>query len=119
MKTAASLLLVLLVLVGASCSKSNKAQNVSGTINGKPALTLYGSSNKPADYLLLGEDSTARQMSYNGIVLTYSSTTPPAIFMLNGGLAIAKGTLVTGSSTTLTIDTSYGFSFGSKEYSSR
>ena len=103
-----------------SCSKSNKAQNVSGTINGKPALTLYGSSNKPTDYLFISTDPTTKEMSYNGIVLTYSSTTPPGIFIIDGSVAIAKARLEASSTATmLTIDTAYGFSFGSKEYSSR
>jgi len=103
-----------------SCSKSNKAQNVSGTINGKPAITLYGSSNKPADYLFISADPAVKEISYNGVVLTYASTIPPGIFIIEGSVAVAKASLEAGSATTtLTIDTAYGFSFGSKQYSSR
>ncbi len=103
-----------------SCSKSNKAQNVSGTINGKPAVTLYGSSNKPADYIFISADPAVKEMSYNGVGLTYANATSPEIFIIEGSVAVAKGRLDTISSVvTLTIDTTYGFNFGSNEYSSR
>ncbi len=103
-----------------SCSKNSKPENVSGTINGKPAVTLYGSSNKEADYIFLSADTTVKQLSYNGIVLGYVNSTPPAIFLVQTSIAVAKGRLETnGQVKTLKIDTAYGFSFGSKEYTSR
>lgn len=111
-------IVALLCCILFSCSKSNKAENISGTIDGKPALALYGSSNGPADYILLGEDSTLKQMSYNGVILTYHTTTYPEILISNT-LPVARATLITGTGTTLTIDTTFGFTFGSKQYSSR
>ncbi len=96
-------------------------ETVSGTVNGKPAITLYGNSGKPADYIFIGSDAAQKELSYSGVYLTYANTSAlsESIFILNSSVAVARAELVTtGSKTTLTIDTAYGFSFGSKKYES-
>ena len=92
---------------------------VSGTVNGIPAITLYGSSNKPADYIFLSSDSTQKAMSYNGEYLTYvyTSAASTSIFILKSSTAVARAELIkTSSKTTLTIDTAFGFNFASTQY---
>lgn len=119
MKTIASATIAVIACFLFSCSKG-RIQTVSGTIDGKPAITLYGNSNKAADYIFLSADSSVKEMTYNGILLTYTSATPPGIFLLKASVAIGRGSLTTvGAHTTLTIDTTYGFTFGSKQYASK
>ncbi len=104
-----------------SCSKKDKVELVSGTVNGIPAITLYGNSNKPTDYIFLSTDSTQKEMSYNGVLLTYANTgsSSTGIFILNNHIAVAKAELaLAGSKTVLTIDTAYGINLGSSQYSS-
>ena len=104
-----------------SCSKKDKVQLVSGTVNGIPATTLYGNSNKPTDYIFLSNDSTEKEMSYNGELLTYVKTgaTSTGIFILYNHVAAAKAELgLVGSKTVLTIDSAYGINFSSTQYSS-
>ena len=120
MKAIAVILFSLLAVSVISCSKKNKVELVSGTVDGLPAITLYGNSNKVADYIFLSSDSAHKEMSYNGVILTYVSGSPsPSIFILKSSVAIAKGRLTaSGTKTALTIDTTYGFSFGSNLYTS-
>jgi len=104
-----------------SCSKKDKVALVSGTVNGTPAITLYGNSKKPTDYIFLSNDSTQKEMSYNGVFLTYAKTgsSSTGIFILNAHVAVAKAELgLVGSKTVLTIDTAYGINLGSTQYSS-
>lgn len=104
-----------------SCSKNEKIQQVTGTVNGLPATTLYGNSGKPTDYIFICSDSSKREMSYGGVYLTYSNTTSSStgIFILQASIAVAKADLaITGSKTVLTIDTAYGISFASTQYAS-
>jgi hypothetical protein len=104
-----------------SCSKKDKVELVSGTVNGVAAITLYGTSNKPADYIFLSSDSTQKEMSYNGVLLTYVKTgaTSTGIFILLNHIAAAKADLgLVGSKTVLTIDSTYGINFTSREYMS-
>ena len=119
----AKLVIVIAVFLSCffSCSKKDKVEVVSGTVNGLPAVTLYGNSNKPTDYIFLSSDSAQKEMSYNGLLLTYAKTgaSTTGIFILNNHLAVAKAELGTvGSKTVLTIDTAYGIDFGSISYSS-
>ncbi len=104
-----------------SCSKKDKVEVVSGTVNGLAAITLYGNSNKPADYIFLSSDSTQKEMSYNGLLLTYANagSSSTSIFILNAHVAVAKAELgMVGSKTVLTINTAYGLNFGSTQYTS-
>ncbi len=106
----------------ASCSKNNTIPPVSGTINGVPAITLYGSSNQPADYLFLSSVATDKELSYNGRVYPYLylTTSDTELFVMSANRALVKGSLVTtGTITVFTIDTSYTPTFGSTKYTSR
>ncbi len=121
MKTTLVIVLVFLCCFFFSCSKKAKVEQVSGSVNGIPAITLYGNSNKPTDYIFLSSDTTQKEMSYNGVLLAYTKTgsTSTGIFILNNHIAGAKAELGwVGSKTVLTIDTAYGINFASTQYSS-
>jgi hypothetical protein len=112
--------LAIMTLVS-SCTKKKSAAVISGTINGIPTMTLYGDSRKPADYILLSIDPTQNKMAYSGHIFTYiyfsGSTTK--IFVRDSLVAIGQGYLtVTGPTTSFRIDTTFGYTFGSKVYES-
>jgi len=97
-----------------SCSKY-KIQPVGGTINGMPAITLYGSSAKPTDYIFISK--AAKEMAYNGNTLTYTYTSSTTIFMSDANGAVARAILDTANNKILlTIDTTYGYTFASSLY---
>jgi hypothetical protein len=107
---------LLLTVTCLSCSKSVPTQN--GTINGLPALTLYGSSKQPADYLFIS--TPQKKVSYNGQVLSYTNAAGNDIFLTISGSSIARCTFDTiPKPDVLTIDTTYGFTFGSKIYTAK
>jgi precorrin-4 methylase len=104
----------------AGCSKTNQIPAVSGTINGNAALTLYGTSNKATDYVLLSKVAGDNKISYQGTVYSYyfvSSATD--IFITISSIATIRATLVTGTPTVLTIVSTPQGVFGSTNYSSR
>jgi len=105
-----------------SCSKKNTIPTVSGTINGTPAITLYGNSNLAADYIFLSSVTATKEMSYDGNIFTYSylTTSTNEIYVIRSVNALVKGSLDTiGKQTVFTIDTSYIPTFGSTVYTSR
>jgi len=107
------------MLLPASCKKKGVAP-VNGTIDGKPALTLYGSSGKPTDYLFIDTVAADKKISYNGVVFTYiynAATTN--IYLINGGIPAADGTLSIGTNVVLTVNVSYSITFGSSLYVSK
>ena len=120
MKAIATILCVLSPVFFTACSKSNEIPTVSGTINGVPALTLYGSSGKPTDYVLLSM-TTDKQISYQGNVYSYSNiTSSNDIFITISTIYLVKGTLTTANSKTqLVIVTSPQTTFGSTLYTSK
>lgn len=108
--------LIASVILLTACSKSGH-QTITGTINGKLALTLYGNSGEAADYILL--DSTSNQVSYNGQLYSYFKGSGNSIFISVGTASIVSGILTMGSGqTTLTI-TYANTLFASALYSSR
>jgi len=104
MKGAITILIVFGAIYFTACSKSNKVQQVSGTINGSPALTLYGSSGNPSDYILLNTNTADKDLSYNGVLYSYITFTGNAISIIVSPNDAVNGTLTTtGSKTILTI----------------
>ena len=84
-------------------------------------MTLYGSSGKPADYILFSTDSTHKELAYSGRIYTWIhfASSATRIFISDSGKAIAGAELVeNGAKTVLTIDTSYAFKFLSNKYES-
>lgn len=109
-----TILTILIALCLVACNK-NAVQPVSGTIGGLPALTLYGSSKAPSDYMFLS--TSQKKISYNGVIFSYTYATGTTIFLLTSGTGAGKCTLDTlATKTTLTIDTTYGYTFGSTVY---
>ena len=86
MKRIAAILLLLIILVFyfsfSGCKKANEIPTVSGTINGVPAVTLYGSSGNATDYIFIvfSSSSTHKLLCYQGINYVYGNTTSSTIF---------------------------------------
>jgi len=100
-----------------SCSRKNRIAPVSGTINGKPAITLYGSSYEPTDYVLIDSVTADRKLSYDGIVFDYLYTSDTDIVLIGSGKPAAKCVLIFGSpKTTLQIRAVFTITFGSPIY---
>ncbi len=114
--------IALLVFLGfylVSCSKGN-GHGISGTINGKPAITLYGTSNKGADYFLLSTDSTSKQLVYSGITFDYYAlpNSNDIVITLSTSQYLRATLTKTGTKTVLYLDTLLVNVFGSREYDS-
>lgn len=102
------------------CSKSNRISPVTGTINGKPAVSLYGASNKPTDYVLIDTAAADRKLSYDGIVFAYIYNSSSNIYIMNSTTPAAEGTLtLNASNIVLTINATYTLTFGSTTYTSK
>jgi len=105
-------------LTALACSKRNTIPPVSGIINGKPAVSLYGASNKPTDYALI--DTADKKISYDGIVFAYLYNSPTTIYIMNPSTPAAQaGLTFTSTGITLTINATYTLTFGSTIYTSR
>lgn len=103
-----------------ACSKSNSVQPVSGSINGVPAQTLYGSSGKATDYIFLSTVPLDYELSYGGQTYMYYYTSGNNIFIMVTSTVAVKGSLTkTGSKTSLSIDNSSPSIFASTEYTSK
>ena len=108
--------------LSSSCSKTNQIPPVNGVISGKPAVTLYGSSLEPTDYMFIDTVAADKKISYNGNVFTYvyNNTASSNIYFLNSGVPAADATLsLTGPGIVLTIVATYSNTFGSAQYTSR
>jgi len=120
MKKMVRLIVLAVVFCFVSCNKGNHILQVSGTINGEPALTLYGASNRAADYILLSKDPSIKEMVYDGVTFSYNSdpSSTGVVIDLSSSMVI-RGTLTTtGSKTILVIDTLNTSIFGSETYAS-
>ena len=106
----------------ASCKKANQLPNESGSINGIPALTLYGSASDQTDYVfILITPTTADQLlCYQGITYKYGvNPVNNDISILASSSSVIRATLdTTGAHTVLTILT-YPSIFNSTEYIAR
>ncbi len=104
----------------ASCKK-NGVVPVSGTIAGKPAVSLYGNSNNAADYLLIDTAAADMKILYDGIVFPYHYTTPGIIYMVYNNIpAVQASVSASGSNLVLTIVRVYNtVTFGSTVYTSK
>jgi hypothetical protein len=105
----------------AACTKTNQISAVNGSINGVPALTLYGSSGKPTDYILFSTNFAVKLLSYQGQTYSYNNTsTANGIFIVVSSINVLKGTLDTsGPHTVITVDNVAPVTFASSSYSSR
>jgi len=120
MKRIITILFAIGAVYFAACSKSNAVQTVSGTINGVPALTLYGSSGEPADYVLLSTTPADKDMNYNGNTYYYYTSPDNHIFIEVAPTNVVSSTLVTtGSKTVLSISASTVPFFASTQYTSK
>jgi hypothetical protein len=112
-------LAIVLIATLAICGCKKTIRQVDGTINGIPTISLYGSSGKAADYILLSTDPAYKELAYGGNVFTYGYTGANTIIIRDSIKVIGRGSLDTNSTKTiLNIDTSYSFTFGSKQYKS-
>jgi hypothetical protein len=114
--------LLLLTFCFACCSKSNEVTPVTGSINGVPAITLYGGSKKLNDYVLLGKEATKKQMSYLGTTYDYTNIDSLHDIRIEiSSTVVMRGRLdTTGTIIKMTIDTlTHAGLFGSTEYTSR
>ena len=99
-----------------ACKKNIPIEN--GTIDGLPAITLYGSSNAPTDYLFIS--TSQKKISYNGNIFNYNYGPGKTIFCYSNYSPAATASLDTSvPRMTLTIDTSYGFTFLSTIYTAK
>lgn len=112
----ASFLLLFSLLVAATGCSKNAQQTVTGTINGKPALTLYGNSGKTADYMLL--DSSAHEVSYDGQLYTYYTGSANAVYISVATASVVSGVLATASGQTVLTITFANTVFSSTQYAS-
>jgi hypothetical protein len=102
-----------------ACSRKNRIAPVTGTIDGKPAVTLYGSSFAPTDYILIDTIVADRKLSYDGIVFSYLYTSDTDIVLINSGTPAAKVTLASVSpKMILKIKAIFTITFGSPLYTS-
>jgi len=101
-----------------SCSKNNYTP-VNGTINGLPAITLYGNSNRSADYLLLSKSQ--KEVFYEGTTFTYEYLpTALDIVIYISTTTVQQASLDTSAPTTiLTMDANPLSIFGSSVYLSK
>lgn len=110
-----------LCLFATACNKTPTVNPVSGTINGTPTITVYGSSNKPSDYVLISTDSSKNIMAYGSQVLPFQISNPDTIiFITLPSTKIARATLIrTKTSAILKIATSAPAYFISDTYKSQ
>jgi len=102
------------------CSKKNRIAPVLGTINGNPAVSLYGVSNKPTDFMLIDTVKANRKVQYDGIVFSYLYNSDTTIYLMSGNTPAAQLTIKnTGTALQLTVDHAYTLTFGSTDYISR
>jgi hypothetical protein len=117
MRSSFILLAVLAGILFPSCSKNNFTP-INGTINGLPALTLYGASNRPADYILIR--IADRVISYDGETFPYYYTSiAPNIFISISPGDVQKATLDTSNPVTLIFAADTQSIFGSTIYVSK
>jgi len=119
MKSTVSSVLFLALIALASCKK--EITPVSGTINGLPAITLYGNSLQATDYLFIDTTANNKKISYNGVVYTYNyNANNSNIYILSSGTPAADGTLtLTGPRVVLTIQSQFSVDFTSIQYTSK
>ena len=119
MKSIITIILIFTVCCFSACSKTGALQTVSGTIDGVPALTLYGNSGRPADYVFLSKDASVKKMAYNGSTYAYYNTAQ-GIYITLAPYKVVSGSLaVNGSVTVLYVDTATVHLFGSTQYTSK
>ena len=109
-----------LLIVPMACTHKNVIAPVSGTIDGKAAISLYGASNKPTDYVLIDTAAADKKLSYDGIVFSYFYNSFPNIYIVNATTPAAAGILdLTGPKIVLTISAGYTITFASTVYTAK
>ena len=118
MKLIVSIFILFALLLFAACTKTG-IPDVSGTINGVPAITLYGTTNLPVDYILLSTDKSNKELSYSGQVYTYIYTASHRLFInVSPTIAVGGNIDTTGNKTVINLDLPIK-PFASAQYSSR
>jgi len=103
----------------AGCSKGNAIPTVSGTINGQPAVTLYGTTNEPVDYILLYVNGTVKEISYGGVIYNYYTSPANGVYVvISPGYGVAGIMDTVNSKTVISFNTPYN-PFASQTYTSR
>lgn len=126
MKRIATILLLLIILVFnfsfSGCKKANEIPTVSGTIDGVPAVTLYGSSGNATDYIFIvfSNTNTHKLLCYQGINYVYGNTSSSNnVSIITSSSAIVRATIDTVSSNTVLKILTYPSIFSSTQYTSR
>ena len=102
--------------------KKHEIPPVNGTINGMPALTLYGLSNNATDYVLIivSTNPADRLISYQVSTYSYINSTGDEVYIEISPTNVVKGTLTTsGGQTVLTVVNTIPPVFQSSQYTSR
>lgn len=103
-----------------ACKRNNAVIPVSGTIGGKPAVSLYGNSHKPSDYVLIDTAAADLKVLYDGVVFSYHYTSGNTIYMVYNNVPAVQASLsLTQTNVVLTIIKVYNtVTFGSAVYTS-
>ena len=121
MKSLSVILLAILVIYISGCSKHN-IQTENGSINGIPAITLYGSSGNEADYMFIVLSNTIanKRVFYQGTTYTYSGiSSTNNIYVISSPTSIVNCTIDTlNPQITLTVNTTPSI-FESKVYTAK
>ncbi len=102
-----------------ACKKGDAIPTVSGTINGVPAVTLYGTTNKPVDYILIATSGVSKIISYGGVVYNYYTSPANGIYVVISPTYGVVGTMDTVNNKTVIQFTAPFNPFASSKYTSR
>ena len=102
-----------------ACKKGDAIPTVTGTINGVPAITLYGTTNEPVDYILISTSGTSKILSYGGVVYNYYNSPANGIYVVIAPAYGVAGIIDTVSGKTVIQFTAPYNPFASQNYTSR
>lgn len=114
-------LLTVVAIYFTSCTKHDPPP-VTGTINGIPATTLYGSSGNATDYILIviSTNTNNNLISYEGHTYSYTNGSGNDVYIEISPTNVVRGTLTTsGTQTVLTVVNPSPAVFLSSQYASR
>lgn len=120
MKIKTLYIIICIILAATACKKKNVIVPVIGTIGGNPAVSLYGTSNKATDYMLIDTAAADKKISYDGNVFSYLYNTDTTIYLIEGSTPAAQaGLSITATNIVVTIKASFTRTFGSTQYISK
>ena len=102
-----------------ACKKGDAIPTVTGTVNGVPAVTLYGTTNEPVDYILLSTSGASKILSYAGQVYDYYNSPGNGIFVVISPAYGVGGIIDTIAGKTVIQFTAPYNPFASEKYTSR